>query len=1030
MKKILAISTATALSLGGVAVSVPAFAVGENNPTFGVSSFNAEVGTAFNEVLTPTFSGSESWYYGSRAYLDTESCDALPAGLSYPQDGVANPNGTSPTYQITGTPEAGTEGVYNICFYTEDNPEGWVPLGNSQVVTITVTAAPAEATATSAGALSGTANAAFNEIVGYTSTGFAWSGMGTVSAVNLPAGIDLAVSGYDVDGSPILLASGAPTTAGSFTADITLTDGAQTATFSQIFNVSEASAASVAASASAISAGESVTISVANAPTEDSWVAWFINGEYVDGGYVLNIFPQTVSYGDFTFVDPSVTNTVTWSLYSSAQMMPLITDPSLASVNVDWTAQAAAPTAVADGFFEGTVGETVTDIPVYYTWTGFNFTEGATLEATGLPNGLTATINGYSEIDGSPIIVVNGAATAAGNYTTQFTITANGQSASFDYSFDVIEASEPINPDNGSASGTTDFFNTDAFWEMAENGAGYISDAGTTNTNDAYDDFGYVKGINWDGSSFALNATTEPVIDENSISYISENVWSHDAQEYVDVKVTRTFIGNTVTWNVEVFKTGTDLASTLTMVIDGNLGSDSSTTWVTSNGYVTSNDQFDGDPVIVWNTNGTMTNSDGNDDVVINFANAGTASLQQILIGYNCADSISIQSYVDGITANYNSNVNTNIADLDNCVAPVTPEVTVDNNGTFVNGTDSSVDFALTTVGDWNWTYGGTITLDGLPAGLSYTVNNEWVDGEIPTFTIYGTANDVAGDYTVTATLSDDYSGSASSTFTVTVEEAAAATMTVSPETFTGVVGNIVDVTLDLTTTGLNFAEGFEGSVEGLPAGMEYEFLTDVDGNVNGLRIFGLAAEVATGSLTITVTDVNSSSASNSDVTWDITAAPIVIEQALALNTPVGGNIDGAGADYEASGLKEGTEWALTLRSTPTVIASGIATADGIIAGTALIPAGLEAGWHSITLTGTDVNGNAVNKVVWFEISANGTILAEQDTAPVTPEPVVPAEPALASTGANIAGALGGGAALLALGGLVMGFARRKEANS
>lgn len=838
MKKILAISTAATLSLGGAFAASPALALGENNPTFATSAFGATEGVAFDQTLSPTFSGSESWYYGSRAFLDVVNCDALPSGLSYVQDGVENGNGVAPTYQISGTPAVGTAGVYNICFQTDENPEGWFSIGTSQTVTITVEAA-------------------------------------------------------------------------------------------QVATAINASVASVAT-------GENVTVSVTDA-TEGSWVGWFINGIYVDGADAT-VFPQIVGYNDFVFENPAIDNVVTWAVYAAPQLEATIAN-ALSTVDVTFVASVGAPEATSTGPVAGEE-TTYLNSGVAYTSANFVWSSTATVSATGLPDGLAVSVDGYN-VDGSPIVVVTGTPTALGDYNTQITITDGEQSASFNQVFNIAAApapTEPINTDNGSSSGTTDFNNTDAFWEMAENGSGSISDGGTTNTNDAYDDFGYVYGVNWDGSSFLLNATTEPVVTADSISYTSENVWSHDAQEYVDVNVTRTFIGNTVTWNLEVVKTGTSVPSTLSMFIDGNLGSDSSTTWVMSNGKLTSNDGFDGDPVITWSASAgaEMVTEDGNDDPVVNFANAGTASLQQILIGYDCADSISIQEYVDGITANYSSNVNQNIAELNNCVAPVTPTVTIDNNVTFVNGTEDAQSVGVTAEGDWNWTYGGSVSLSGLPTGLDYTVVDEWVDGVVPSFQVTGVADDVPGDYTVTVTLTDDYGNSAESTFVVTVE-----------------------------------------------------------------------------------------------------AAVVVIDSSLSLNQPVGSNIADTGADYAAEGLQEGSEWTLTLRSTPQVISQGTVDATGVIGGTATIPAGLEAGWHSLTLTGTDVNGDPISSVVWFELSADGTILAEQTTEPTpaptptpTPEPT-PAAAEVAYTGANVMGTLGLGAGILALGALVLSGSafRRKESN-
>lgn len=845
MKKLLAISTAVSLSLGGVMTALPANAVGENNPTFSTSAFDATEGAAFDVTLVPTFGEiapgwMPDWYYGSRAFLDTTNCDALPSGLSYVQEGVENGNGIAPTYQISGTPDAGTAGVYNVCFSTDDNPEGWYTIGNSAPVTITVAAAPVSPEAVSVGALSGQVNSMMSSSVGYTSSNFVWSGTGTVSAIGLPDGLSLVVNEYDVDGSPLLGLSGTPTAAGNYSVQVTITDGAQSASFEQIVNISAAPVT------------PDYTINC-NDPQEAPYVNYGQNGEWYGA--------WDIDFGGAT----EVTKTVEVS---------------------------------GCGYY---VADDVNGIVNEYVGTSATTTLTVVVPVDGY-----AYVRGYNTWD----------APQSTAFMIQFWNAAP------------VVPGEPINSDFGNCNVSSDVNNTDAYFEGICEGAGNISDAGTTNTGDAYDGFGDVYGYNWDGSTFLIGAS-EVLDNSNGVyAYVANGVWSTDAQEYVDVYVNRTFHGNTVTWTVEVYSEMTLNPSTLNFYIDGNLGSDSDTVWGESNGYAVSSDNFTGDPAIIWNTSGSIVGSDGNDDVTVNFGAVSTGTLSHILVGYDsCVDWAGVVTYVDSVTANYVANVDANIPDATQCVAPVTPEFTVDNGATFTNGEEGSVEVTVTATGDWDWSYGGNISLDGLPYGLDYTVNNSWVEGTVPSFNVYGTADDVAGDYTVTATLWDDFGNETSTTFVVTVE-----------------------------------------------------------------------------------------------------AAPVVISADLSLNQPVGSNIADTDADYSAEGLMVESEWTLTLRSTPQVIGSGIVDGSGSIFGTATIPAGLEAGWHSITLTGTDVNGDAVSKVVWFELSADGTILAEQGTEPVI-EPAANTEEALVHTGSDIAGGLIAGGTLLAAG-LAMVVARRRQATN
>lgn len=141
-----------------------------------------------------------------------------------------------------------------------------------------------------------------------------------------------------------------------------------------------------------------------------------------------------------------------------------------------------------------------------------------------------------------------------------------------------------------------------------------------------------------------------------------------------------------------------------------------------------------------------------------------------------------------------------------------------------------------------------------------------------------------------------------------------------------------------------------------------------------------------------------------------------VIEYDLVLDAVVGDQSSGATATYSAEGLKTGSDWELVLRSTPQVIASGVVSDTGIIGGEAIIPDGLEAGWHSITLTGTDINDQAVESVVWFKVDAAGFITE-----------ISVAQPILASTGADIQFLIASGLLALIAGAGLLTFGRRKR---
>jgi len=117
--------------------------------------------------------------------------------------------------------------------------------------------------------------------------------------------------------------------------------------------------------------------------------------------------------------------------------------------------------------------------------------------------------------------------------------------------------------------------------------------------------------------------------------------------------------------------------------------------------------------------------------------------------------------------------------------------------------------------------------------------------------------------------------------------------------------------------------------------------------------------------------------------------SPISIE--AAVDQPVAG----ANVTIIQAGLQEGAAWSATVRSTPIIVGSGTIALGGQLATTVTIPAGLEAGTHSITVESTNADGTAFSTVLYFTVSATGTLLAVSTSA---------AE--LAATGQDIAPSL------------------------
>jgi hypothetical protein len=101
----------------------------------------------------------------------------------------------------------------------------------------------------------------------------------------------------------------------------------------------------------------------------------------------------------------------------------------------------------------------------------------------------------------------------------------------------------------------------------------------------------------------------------------------------------------------------------------------------------------------------------------------------------------------------------------------------------------------------------------------------------------------------------------------------------------------------------------------------------------------------------------------------------------ISLNAAIGAPIAGSTATIIVEGLQVDAAWSATLRSTPIVIGTGVVNGAGRIAATVTIPAGLEAGTHSITVLSTAADGSAFSTVVYFTLSASGTLLAISTSA-------------------------------------------------
>lgn len=138
----------------------------------------------------------------------------------------------------------------------------------------------------------------------------------------------------------------------------------------------------------------------------------------------------------------------------------------------------------------------------------------------------------------------------------------------------------------------------------------------------------------------------------------------------------------------------------------------------------------------------------------------------------------------------------------------------------------------------------------------------------------------------------------------------------------------------------------------------------------------------------------------------------------ITLGASTGQLVSGSTVAIVASGLQATAPYEVVVRSTPQTIGNGNAV-SGAVNTSVTLPAGLEAGWHSLTFSSTASDGSTVTSVAYFKVSASGTLLATSST--------IPAE--LANTGFDALPFLATGGMLALAGATIMLFARRRYSN-
>lgn len=115
----------------------------------------------------------------------------------------------------------------------------------------------------------------------------------------------------------------------------------------------------------------------------------------------------------------------------------------------------------------------------------------------------------------------------------------------------------------------------------------------------------------------------------------------------------------------------------------------------------------------------------------------------------------------------------------------------------------------------------------------------------------------------------------------------------------------------------------------------------------------------------------------------------------LRVDLQIGASVEGRSAVVEAAGLQPGSEVQVLLYSDPLVIGVGVADAAGNASIATQIPGGLPPGQHTIMAVGTGPNGNPVQSVGAFEITADEVVTKFVEPAQIA-EPIDPQDPQIA----------------------------------
>lgn len=395
-------------------------------------------------------------------------------------------------------------------------------------------------------------------------------------------------------------------------------------------------------------------------------------------------------------------------------------------------------------------------------------------------------------------------------------------------------------------------------------------------------------------------------------------------------------------------------------------------------------------------TTGSLANSDAISGVTYTYAGNGYASstsAPSVIGAYTVSPSAALFS--TGNVANYTVTY-----------APGTL--------TILNKTSRTLSFATTS---YSLEYGDNQTVGALASAGSSDGTISYSPGSSSACSVDTTTGVVnvtasSGTCEITATISEGTSYLAATTAT-------AVTITVSPRTIT------ITAASPTVSYGSSVSPSYSvtsGTLQGSDtiSGVRYVY------SGTGSTSYATSSTAPTSGGTYSVVPSAAAFSSGSASNYAITYLPgaLTINQSreatagISISASVGMYIAGTGLTFNASGLEPTASYDVTVRSTPQILARGNAV-GGSVSSTAIIPSGLEAGWHTLTFSSTAADGSAVTESIYFKLSGAGILLSTTD--------LMPAE--LAMTGMGATPTVISGAALVLLGALVVvlsAYRRRK----